>query len=148
MPNASLPAAIAGVLFPALLAAQTFTGTGGAIPDNGSTLQIPLGVNGLASPLDTATFGLEQVCITIDHSWLADLDVSLVAPDGTAVLLTSGQGGSSDHYNNTCFRQDAPTPITQGNPPYAGTYRPMRDLGPINNGQDGNGQWHPREQDT
>ncbi len=126
---------------PLWLAAQTFTGNGAAIPDNGNTLEIPLGVNGLSAALDTTTFGLEQVCINIDHSWISDLEVSLVAPDGTVVVLVSGQGGDSDHYTNTCFRQDEALSIVQGTPPYTGTYRPQGDMGLINNGQDGNGEW-------
>lgn len=133
---------------PFLAGAQTFTGTGAAIPDNGSTLNIPLGVTGLAANLDVANFGLEQVCVSITHSWLSDLHVSLVAPDGTVVLLTSEQGGDSDHFSNTCFRQDAPVSIMQGAPPYSGTFRPQGDLGFINNGQDGNGEWHLRVLDT
>lgn len=102
---------------PFLAGAQTFTGAGAAIPDNGNTLNIPLGVTGLAANLDVANFGLEQVCVSITHSWLSDLHVSLVAPDGTVVLLTSEQGGDSDHFSNTCFRQDAPVSIMQGAPP-------------------------------
>ncbi|MCB0772863.1 MAG: CotH kinase family protein [Flavobacteriales bacterium] len=125
---------------PLLLAAQTFTGNGANIPDDGTALEIPLAVTGL-SDLDTVGFGLEQVCITIDHSWVSDLEVKLVAPDGTAVLLVSGQGGDSDHFTGTCFRGDAGTPITQGTPPYSGTFRALGDLGTINNGQSGNGTW-------
>ncbi|MCP4120636.1 MAG: hypothetical protein GY751_02660, partial [Bacteroidetes bacterium] len=30
---------------------------------------------------------LEQVCVEITHSWIGDLDITLVAPDGTSVLL-------------------------------------------------------------
>lgn len=143
MPQFPTASSIAVLLasFPLLVSAQTFTGTGAPIPDNGNTLEIPLGVNGLSAALDTTTFGLEQVCINIDHSWISDLDVSLVAPDGTVVLLVSGQGGDSDHYTNTCFRQDEALSIVQGTPPYTGTYRPQGDLGLINHGQDGNGEW-------
>lgn len=129
------------MLLPSLLAAQTFNGAGGTIPNDGNNLEISLGVNGLSTPLDTTSFGLEQVCITIDHAYIGDLAVSILAPDGTTVLLTSGQGGNSDHYTNTCFRQDATVSIVQGDPPFTGTYRPMEDLGVINNGGDGNGEW-------
>ena len=139
---------IVALISPVMLAAQTFNGTGAPIPDDGTTLNIPLGVNGLSGPLNSTTFGLEQVCFTIDHTWISDLDVSLVAPDGTIRLLVSNQGGSSDHYTNTCFRGNASTTIAQGNPPFSGTYRPFGDLGGINNGQDGNGEWNLRVHDT
>ncbi|MCC6838628.1 MAG: CotH kinase family protein [Flavobacteriales bacterium] len=136
------------LLLPAWAGAQTFTGNSAAIPDDGNSLEIPLNVTGLSAPLDTISFGLEQVCITIDHEWIADLDVSIVAPDGTARLLTSGQGGDQDHYTNTCFQQDAAQSIVDGWSPFTGTFRPMQDIGVINNGQSGNGQWKLRVQDT
>lgn len=136
------------LLGPLAAPAQTFTGTGAAIPDDGTTLNVPLAVGGLSVSLNTTSFGLEQVCITIDHTWLSDLDVSIVAPDGTTVLLTSGQGGDSDHYSNTCFRSDAALGIAQGAPPFTGTFRPMESLGAINNGQEGNGTWTLRILDT
>lgn len=145
-PGFSLSALL--VLFSTALCAQTFNGTSAAIPDNGNTLNIPLGVNGLATALNGTSFGLEQVCITIDHTWLSDLDVSIVAPDGTVRLLVSGQGGSSDHYANTCFRGDAAQSITEGSPPFSGTYRPQGDMGGVNNGQDGNGTWKLRVLDA
>ena len=136
------------VLIPGVLDAQTFTGSSFPIPDNGDTLEIPLEVSGLTGPLNTTTFGLEQICFTINHDHISELDVSLVAPDGTVVLLTSDQGGPNTNYFNTCFRQDAAVPITEGIPPFNGTYRPYEDLGAINNGQDGNGQWALRVLDT
>jgi len=136
------------ILCPLLLAAQTFSGFGAEIPDNGDTLEIPLSVTGLTQFLDTTNFGLEQVCITIDHDWLSDLDVSIVAPDGTVRLLVSGQGGSSDHFTNTCFRANTTEVVSQGSPPYSGTYRPQSDLGIINNGQVGSGTWKLRVLDT
>jgi len=136
------------MMFPLLLGAQTFNGVGAGIPDDGNSLEIPLNVMGLTQLLDTTSFGLEQVCINIDHDWISDLDVSIVAPDGTARSLVSGQGGSSDHYTNTCFRADASELIGQGTPPYSGTYRPQSDLGIINNGQTGNGEWKLRVLDA
>ncbi len=128
---------------PGLISAQTFDGMSGPIPDNGDALEAPLDVSGLTGPLNT-TFGLEQVCFTIYHEWIGELSINLVAPDGTVVLLSTSQGGPNDQYANTCFRQDATLPITQGVPPFAGTFRPQAEMGAINNGQDGNGQWRLR----
>lgn len=141
--SALLPA-----LFPTILQAQTFSGTGAIIPDDGTVLEIPLAVAGLPAPLDTASFGLEQICFSIDHPWLSDLEVSLVAPDGHTTVLVSGQGWDYDHYTNTCFRSDATFTVDQASPPYSGTFRSMGDLGLINNGQDGNGTWKLRVLDT
>ena len=130
------------------LEAQTFSGAGAAIPDDGTTLDLPIVVSGLPATLDTVGFGLEQVCFHINHDWVSDLDIRLVAPDGSTRLLLQGQGGDSDHFAGTCLRQDAATPITEGSPPYSGTYRPQGQMGMLNNGQDGNGAWRLRILDT
>lgn len=136
------------LLLPVTITAQTFTGDGGNIPDDGTVLQLSLDVGGLPSALDIVSFGLEQVCFTIEHTWLDDVKATLVAPDGTAVLLTSGLGGNSDHYTNTCFRSDATLGIAQGEPPFSGAFRPMESLSAVNNGQDGNGTWVLHVEDT
>lgn len=146
--SACLAIATCFLLCPSSLGAQTFNGAGSPIPADGSILDIPLAVIGLAEPLNSSSFGLEQVCFTIEHAWIGDLEISIVAPDGTARLLASGLGDSNDEYANTCFRQDATTPIMQGAPPFSGTYRPQQDIGIINNGQDGNGVWKLRVVDT
>ncbi|MBI4931179.1 MAG: CotH kinase family protein [Bacteroidetes bacterium] len=127
---------------------QTFNGTGGLIPDDGTSINFTINVSGLASPLDTINFGLEEVCINATHTWDSDLEISLIAPDGTVFILTSGNGGSDDDYTNTCFRNDAVTPITQGNAPFTGTFRPQGDMSFVNNGQNGNGQWKLHILDT
>ncbi|MBL7950574.1 MAG: CotH kinase family protein [Flavobacteriales bacterium] len=134
-------------LLPFSTHAQTFTGTGAAIPDNGDVLEIPLQVNGLGA-LDTIAFGLEQVCFTIEHTWISDLEVSIVAPDGTVGLLVASQGGDTDDYANTCFNADASTSILSASSPYAGTFRPQGQMGAVNNGQNANGTWHLRVYDT
>jgi subtilisin-like proprotein convertase family protein len=129
--------------------AQTYTAGGMAVPDDGSTVEIPFLVGGLLqNTIDTISFGLEQVCLTAVHTWISDFDIWLVAPDGTTVLITSAVGGDSDHYTNTCFRHDASTPIAAGSPPYTGTFRPQGQMGRVNNGQDGNGIWKLRIRDT
>lgn len=137
-----------GALLPILLAAQVYTGSGASIPDNGDVLEIPLQVSGLADAIDTSDYGLEQVCITIEHEWISDLEVSIVAPDGTVGLLVANQGGDTDDYANTCFSADASTSILSASSPYTGTFRPQGQMGAVNNGQNGNGTWLLRVYDT
>jgi len=48
--------------------------------------------------------------IDITHTWRADLDISLSAPDGTQIDLTTDNGGSSDNLF-VRFRDDAATSI-------------------------------------
>lgn len=127
--------------------AQTFTGGGGVIPDNNTTTSYNLNVSGLASNLNSTTFGLEQVCLTINHTWDADLEVSLRSPNNTTVILFSGVGGDGDNFTGTCLRQSATTSIVSVSAPFSGTFRPQNNLAAFNNGQNGNGQWRLRIRD-
>jgi subtilisin-like proprotein convertase family protein len=123
------------------LCAQTFNGGGGNILDN-QTLEIPVNVSGLVpSTIDTANFGLEQVCINLTHTWDGDLTISIIAPDGTSADLANSVGGDGDNFSNTCFNWYAPTGIGSGSAPFAGTYKPSGQMGLLNNGQTGNGVW-------
>lgn len=121
---------------------QTFTGDGDLIPDDGSSILYPINVSGIVSSIDTSIFGLESVCINLTHTWDSDLDIRLVAPDGTTILLTAGNGGDGDGYVNTCFHADASENITSGYAPFTGEYKPQGQLGLVNNGQNPNGTWN------
>lgn len=127
---------------PATLFAQTFTGEGGSIPNDGNWLETTIEVNGLVpGTIDTIGFGLEQVCITVEHEWLAEIDVLLVAPDGTGAILVSGNAAESDDLTNTCFTSDAATALELGTSPYTGNFLPLQQMGLMNNGQSANGTW-------
>ena len=69
-----------------------------------------------------------NVLINITHTWNADLDMFLIAPDGTRVELATDVGGSSDNFTNTIFDQESATIITAGTAPYTGSFRPEGDL--------------------
>ncbi|MCC7303633.1 MAG: CotH kinase family protein [Bacteroidia bacterium] len=135
-------------LFPATLFAQTFNGTGGPSSDDGNNNDFILTVTGLNPAILNNSFGLVGACLTMTHTWDADMDVKLIAPDGTQIQLFTGVGGSGDNFTNTCFSQTASTSIASGNPPFTGTYKPMGNLGDANNGQNGNGNWILRCVDT
>ncbi|MFN0188288.1 MAG: hypothetical protein ACKVQV_06265, partial [Bacteroidia bacterium] len=67
--------------------AQTFSGTGGNIPDNGPGVFFPITVSGLPTTIDT-TFGIIKVNLNITHTYDADLDIWLIAPDSTYIELS------------------------------------------------------------
>jgi hypothetical protein len=75
------------------------------------------------------------------HTWDSDLSIALIAPDGSIVTLTAGNGGNGDGYVNTCFNDTATLSIFQSWAPFTGDFRPQGDLGVFNNGQPGNGIW-------
>ncbi len=127
--------------------AQLFSSPGDTIPDDGTTIDFQIVVSGLPTSIDTAFFGLEAVCITLTHTWDSDLDISLVAPDGTVILLTSANGGDGDDYFS-CFKATASLSIVQGTPPFSGFYRPQGQMGRVNNLQNPNSTWYLRIHDT
>lgn len=129
--------------------AQTFTGTGDTIPDDGTPIEFILTVSGLSpATIDTATFGLETVCLNLTHTWDSDLEVTLIAPDGTTALLFSGIGGDGDDFTGTCLNVFAASNISTGSAPFTGTWKPMGVMGQVNNGQPGDGNWKLRIYDT
>ena len=137
------------LLFSAVFShAQTFSAGGGAIPDDGSTNDYPCTVSGLVPATLNGTYGLIGVCLNITHTYDSDLNIDLIAPDGTDMLLFSYVGGGGDDFTNTCFSQTVSTSIVSGTPPFTGTFKPMNTLGNANNGQNGNGTWKLRIVDT
>lgn len=126
---------------------QTFTGGGGPINDN-ATIDIPVSVTGLPTTIDTTNFGLETVCINLNHTYDADLTVWIVAPDGTVGMLFSNTGGGDDNFTNTCLNVDAATSLSSGSAPFTGTFKPSGQMGLVNNGQNPNGTWKLRVNDN
>jgi subtilisin-like proprotein convertase family protein len=126
---------------------QTFTGDSGDILDN-QTVNIPLLVTVPETEINTINFGLESVCIDIQHTYLSDLIIELVAPDGTVKLILQNVGGGDDNFENTCFNTNASATITEGVAPFSGVFKPMGQIGAVNNGQNPNGIWYLRITDT
>ena len=114
---------------------QVFTGGGGAIPTN-SYVYIPINVSGVG--LIDCNF---EVCIDITHSFVGDLNISLIAPDGTTFVTLSGQnGGAGNNYTNTCFSMGASTNIMSGTAPFSGDFIPEESLN-VFTGTNANGVW-------
>lgn len=112
----------------------TFTRTDGrTIPDR-STLNSDLSISA------TGTISDLNVRVNITHGWNEDLDVFLIAPDGTRVELFTDVGGSSSNFTNTQFDQSAATPITAGSAPFTGVFRPEGNLSVLN-GKSISGTW-------
>lgn len=122
---------------------QTFTGTSGNIQDNQELVK-SLNASGLPTTINQTTFGLEQVCLSITHSWDADVTATLEAPDGTQIILFSAIGGSDNDFDGTCLRGDASTSIVTQSAPFSGVFKPMNSLGVANNSQNPNGTWKMR----
>ena len=127
--------------------AQTYNGSIGVINDVAIN-DFPLLVSGLnPSTIDTIGFGLETICINLTHTYDSDLEISIIAPDGTSKILATGLGGGGNDYTNTCFNNSGLINITSGTPPFTGTFISQGYMGMVNNGQNGNGTWNLRVRD-
>lgn len=80
-----------------------------------------------------------NVNLQIDHSFLADLVVSLTSPTGTTVVLTSSSCGGLSNINAT-FDDSANAFICGGSPAISGTVKPLGSLNSFN-GESILGEW-------
>ena len=105
------------------------------VPDNN-----PFGVNSVINIHTTSTITDVNVTVNLTHTWVADLTIKLIAPNGTEILLSASNGGNGDNYTNTVFDSDAIEPIGSGAAPFTGTFQPEGDLSQLNGSFSG-GDW-------
>jgi subtilisin-like proprotein convertase family protein len=73
-----------------------------------------------------------NVQLTINHSSVGDLIVSLRGPNAAESFLAFFNGGSGDDFSGTTFDDSASTSINGGSAPFTGTYRPVSPLSVFN----------------
>lgn len=79
------------------------------------------------------------VACHISHLAVADLDLHLIAPNGTKVELSSDNGKGADYgtscevMGQTIFDDDAPRAITEGSSPFVGLFQPEYPLSVLQN---------------
>jgi subtilisin-like proprotein convertase family protein len=137
--KAALATACLAATLPATTAARQ--GDSPSLVWYGNTTPVPIAdlattetlfyVDGVGSPILDV-----RVSLQIFHTLDADLDISLVGPDGTTVDLTSDNGGTGGNFGSACtpessrttFDDAAATAITDGSAPFIGTFRPEQPL--------------------
>jgi subtilisin-like proprotein convertase family protein len=67
---------------------------------------------------------IESVNLNMTHTFVGDVGILLIGPGGQVLDLSTGNGSGGDNFTNTVFSDNAPLFITQGTPPYTGTFRP------------------------
>lgn len=87
-----------------------------------------------------------KVNLTIYHPDDGDLIIQLSGPDGL-VNLSQGNGSGGANYINTTFDDSASISITQGLPPFNGSYKPQSPLSFFSN-QPASGNWRLRIYDS
>jgi subtilisin-like proprotein convertase family protein len=87
--------------------------------------------------------------INVEHTFDADLTLSLISPHGTEIVLAGGVGWDGDNFNNTIFDDEALISIdsSEAFPPYVGTYKPIDKLW-LFDGEMAGGTWALRVTDN
>ena len=74
-----------------------------------------------------------NLTLNIAHTWDADLEVKLIAPDGvTEIILFEDIGSNGDNFTNTVLDDDASTVISDGEAPFTGSFSPTGSLSDLN----------------
>jgi subtilisin-like proprotein convertase family protein len=81
-----------------------------------------------------------NVGIDITHTYVGQLGIELIAPDGSVVALATYKGGDGDNFTQTVFDDAASTPIYSGSAPFTGTFQPQMPLAALE-GIDIAGTW-------
>jgi len=69
------------------------------------------------------------VRLTVQHTWIADIDLYLHGPTGLVVELSTDNGGGGDNYANTTFDDAALISVDCALcAPFSGSYRPEGSL--------------------
>jgi len=106
-----------------------------AIPDNNMT-----GVTSFVSIVNNVgTISSAAVLLDVTHTWIEDIDATLVSPANASFDLTSDNGGSGDNYSNTLLKASCPA-ITSAMAPFANCYAPEVSLAPLT-GTGAQGLW-------
>lgn len=115
-----------------------------------STVDIPINIT------DTGAVADVNVKVRLNHTFDGDVELSLVAPDGTTVMLSDNRGGTGDNFGTgandcsgtpTVFDDSASTSIVSGSAPFSGSFKPEQPLAGLN-GKDITGTWKLRVTDT
>jgi len=88
-----------------------------------------------------------DVSLTITHTRVKTLNITLTGPDGTVIDLSSGNGGSGSNFTNTIFDDEATISIVNGTAPYTGRFRPEQPLSTLDT-RSIYGNWILRVQDS
>ncbi|CAG1009129.1 Thermophilic serine proteinase [Phycisphaerales bacterium] len=89
--------------------------------------------------------------LRLTHTYVSDLVISLISPQGTERVLYNGadasqQGNSGDNFTNTLFDDEASASVQNGLAPFTGAFRPFESLG-LFDGQSAVGRWTLRIND-
>ncbi|MBI5759550.1 MAG: M36 family metallopeptidase, partial [Planctomycetales bacterium] len=88
-----------------------------------------------------------NLTVNITHPADSELNLALLPPSGTPVILAQFLGGSGDNYTNTVFDDEAATYVTSASAPFTGSFKPYFSLSQLD-GVSPNGTWKLRLDDV
>jgi subtilisin-like proprotein convertase family protein len=97
-------------------------------------------INSVINIATAVTIADLNVGLDITHTYDGDLDVTLVAPNGTRVELFSDVGGGGANFVGTVLDDEASSSIQTGAAPFTGRFRPEAPLSVLD-GLDTVGNW-------
>ena len=106
---------------------------GAAIPDNSAA-----GLERALTNTKAFTLASVEVAVEVSHSWVGDLEISVVSPAGTKVLLHARAGGSGHDLNVTYTAATTPALASLAGQPAGGVWklrvadREAQDVGKLN----------------
>ncbi|NTU79557.1 MAG: S8 family serine peptidase, partial [Chloroflexales bacterium] len=86
------------------------------------------------------TIGDLDVRFDATHTFDGDLEITLIAPSGTTVLLANRRGAMEDNFTGTIFDDEGATAIGAGSAPFTGRFSPEEPLAALD-GQAASGTW-------
>ena len=132
--------------------AQTFPITGGPVSSGGQVTCFPVVVSGIGTMVPPGSGPgnfLDQVCINITTSHPWTLEITLISPMGTSLILSSFNGMGGANYTNTCFTVSATNSIAGASAPFTGSFQPQGGgLSPTFDWENGDGTWYICIEDT
>jgi subtilisin-like proprotein convertase family protein len=87
-----------------------------------------------------------NVIVNITHTYDGDLEVSLIGPDDTTVILSNRRGSSGNDFIDTVFDDEASEAIANGSAPFTGSFQPDEPLSAFD-GKLAAGTWKLRVED-
>lgn len=135
----------------------SYTGPPVAIPDgNSNGVDVPLVVSGFTGAIADLDFSFDGSSCTaaagaqtvgLDHTWVGDLIVTLISPQGKRAVLINRPGFGNDSGNNFCntLLNDESTgrsiqDLVPGDEPNTGSFKPASPLSAFQ-GENPNGTW-------
>ena len=126
-----------------------------AVTDNScdQTNEYFIAVNNIAASQLGTDVEVKNVDLILQHTWVGDLSISLISPNGVVVGLSINNGGDGDNYGDptdtscqsaTSFDMTATTSIANGTAPFIGSFIPEGNFASFNDGSNPNGIWKLR----